>query len=245
MSGPTIAPAVVASLLACLVTTVGILAIRRWEQTSLRYSACFVCFAAGVLIAVSFLHIIPKSFAMNPAAPWFLLLGFLFLLLLSRFMSIYICHKSEDAVAAAAGLLPVLAIGLHSLIDGVIYSVTFRVGIFTGTLAAVGMVLHEFPEGVVTYVLLRRGGLAQRPATLYALAAAAVSTPAGTLLSLPFIKSLRGAPLGALLAVTAGALVYVGATHLLPEVEKQARKSTLLALIAGIAVAIVIVAAHM
>jgi zinc transporter ZupT len=40
-----------------------------------------------------------------------------------------------------------LGIGLHSFIDGFIYSITFSVSIFTGALAATGMVLHEFPEG--------------------------------------------------------------------------------------------------
>ena len=104
------------------------------------------------------------------------------------------------------------------------------------------MVLHEFPEGVVTFVLLRRGGLTRQRAAFYAFLAAGLSTPLGTGLSFPFVNRLTGAPLGALLAVTAGALVYVGATHLLPEVENQARKSTLLAMAAGVAVAIVIVA---
>jgi zinc transporter ZupT len=224
-----------------VVTSIGILAISRFEEKGREYSSYFVCFAAGVLISVSFLHIIPRSFAMNTSGPWFLLLGFLALLLLSRFLSIYACQKGEDAKIVAR-LLPVLAIGLHSLIDGVMYSVTFRVSVFTGALAACGMVLHEFPEGVVTYVLLRRGGLDRSRSSLYAFLAAALSTPVGAVLSFPFIRGLRGGPLGALLAVTAGALVYVGATHLLPEVESRARKSTLLAMAAGVAIAVVIVA---
>jgi zinc and cadmium transporter len=33
-------------------------------------------------------------------------------------------------------------------INGVIYTVTFNASIFTGVLAAIGMILHEFPEGV-------------------------------------------------------------------------------------------------
>jgi zinc transporter ZupT len=53
-----------------------------------------------------------------------------------------------------------VGIGIHSFIDGIIYSVTFSVSALTGTLVSIGMVMHEFPEGVFTYVLLRKGGLA-------------------------------------------------------------------------------------
>ncbi len=44
-----------------------------------------------------------------------------------------------------------------------------------------------------------------------------------------------------LLALSSGALVYVGATHLLPQAEKEHRKYSLCALCAGILVAIAIV----
>jgi zinc transporter ZupT len=43
--------------------------------------------------------------------------------------------------------------------------------------------------------------------------------------------------LGLLLALSAGALVYVGASHLLPEVEKENRRYSLVALAAGVLVA--------
>ena len=66
-----------ASLLAATVTTLGIYTIRRYTVWGQKNSIYFVCFAAGVLISVSFLHIIPKAFSMNPNAPIFLLIGFL------------------------------------------------------------------------------------------------------------------------------------------------------------------------
>jgi zinc transporter ZupT len=57
-----------------------------------------------------------------------------------------------------------MGIALHSFIDGIIYSVTFSVSALTGALAAIGMVLHEFPEGIFTYVLLLQGGFHKRKA---------------------------------------------------------------------------------
>jgi len=134
-----------------------------------------------------------------------------------------------------------LGIGLHSFLDGVIYSVTFNVSIFTGILAAIGMVLHEFPEGIVTFLLLERGGFEKRKSAWYAFLAAAVSTPIGTLVSYPFIEKVEASTLGVLLAFSAGALVYVGASHLLPAVERENKKYSLLSMSVGILVAIGIV----
>jgi len=58
----TFAAVVLASFLACGVTTIGIYVISKYEQWGREHSAYFMCFAAGVLISVSFIHIIPESF---------------------------------------------------------------------------------------------------------------------------------------------------------------------------------------
>jgi zinc transporter ZupT len=229
-----------ASLLACAVTTVGILVISRYERWGKEYSAYFMSFAAGVLISVSFMHIIPKSFDMNTAAPMFLLAGFLAIYLVNRFLNVYICHEYERE-QRATGIIPMLGIGLHSFVDGVIYSVAFNVSVFTGILAAIGMILHEFPEGIVTFVLLERGGYKRRASFTYAFVAAAISTPLGTLVSYPFVNQIDPSMLGALLAISAGALVYVGASHLLPAVEGERKRHTVLALAAGVLVAGIII----
>jgi len=119
--------------------------------------------------------------------------------------------------------------------------VAFNVSIFTGVLAAIGMILHEFTEGIVTFVLLERGGFSRRKSATYAFLAAALSTPLGTLVSYRFISNIKQSTLGILLAVSAGALVYVGASHLLPAVEKKNARYSFLALAAGVLVALVIV----
>ena len=74
--------------------------------------------------------------------------------------------------------------------------------------------------------------------------AAAITTPLGILISWPYISKLTPPVLGILLSFSAGALVYVGATHLLPEVEKEDKKFSLLALAAGIVIAIIIISSH-
>jgi zinc and cadmium transporter len=117
-----------------------------------------------------------------------------------------------------------------------------RVSILTGYLATMGMVLHEFPEGIITYLLLVKGGIGERKSVVLAFLAAAATTPLGMLVSWPLISAIEKSTLGALLALSAGALVYVGATHLLPRAEQEKRKFSLVALAGGVLVAVVIVA---
>lgn len=88
-------------------------------------------------------------------------------------------EKDSEKVDYGIGIVPMVGMGLHSQVDGVIYSVTFTVSVFTGVLAASGMVLHEFPEGIITYVLLVKGGLSERRSFLLALLAAGATTPIG------------------------------------------------------------------
>jgi zinc and cadmium transporter len=61
------------------------------------------------------------------------------------------------------------------------------------------------------------------------------------LISYPLIRRIDMQMLGALLALSAGSLVYVGATHLLPKVEQEHRKYSFVALAGGVLVAIIIV----
>jgi ZIP family zinc transporter len=236
--------ALATSLLAGIVTSLGIYSIRRFSDWGNRKITYFMCFAAGVLISASFLHIIPKSFSMSPRAPVWLLVGFMGLLLFNRFLTAFVCEKDPSKKEYAIGLVPMLGIGFHSFIDGFIYSISFTVSLFTGYLATAGMILHEFPEGIITYLLLVRGGLGKGRSMLLAFLAAAATTPLGMLVSWPLIRAMDPQTLGALLALSAGALVYVGATHLLPRAEQEQKRFSLVALAGGVMVAVITVMSH-
>jgi zinc transporter ZupT len=232
-----------ASLCAAGVTATGVAVIRRFEDWALGNAPYFACFAAGVLISVSFLHILPRALGSSAYAPACLLGGYLLMHLFNRFVTAFVCDRPATK-DYAIGLVPMMGIALHSFIDGIIYSVTFSVSAFTGALAAIGMILHEFPEGVFTYVLMLRGGFSERKAAWGAILAASLTTPLGTLASYPLVSRIGAPVLAALLATSAGALIYVGATHLLPTAEREAQRYSLVALGLGVLVAIGIIATH-
>jgi zinc and cadmium transporter len=71
-----LAPPLAAALASGMVTSLAILSVCRYEVWTRRHSIFFVGFAAGVLIAISLLHIVPKALGIRPSAPYFVLTGF-------------------------------------------------------------------------------------------------------------------------------------------------------------------------
>ena len=232
-----------AGLAACAVTTTGIWLVSQYQTWVRDRAAYFMSFAAGVLLTVSLVHILPRSFGMSALAPTSLLVGFIGLYLANRLLHLSDYHEEQTSPSKAgtASLIPVLGIAFHSFLDGVIYSITFEVSLFTGALTALGTILHEFPEGIIIFVLLQRGGYGLRRSVLYAFLAAALTTPLGVLVSYPLLRQAPEAILGPLLGLSAGALIYVGATHLLPTVERENKPNTVLVLLAGVTIGFLII----
>jgi zinc transporter ZupT len=229
-----------ASLVSCAITSVGIHVIARHERWAQANTPYFISFAAGMLISVTLLHLLPKAYSMTQAPYGFFLVGFLGFYAINRLIHTFI-HHNHDGANRTLGWVPMLALGFHSFVDGIIYAVTFNVSIFTGALAAAGLILHEFPEGIVTFVLLEQSGTGSKKASRLAFLATALTTPLGTIISYPLIQNIDRPLLGKLLGIAGGALLYVGATHLLPQVEKKRKRYSFLTLALGVAVAVIIV----
>jgi len=224
------------AILAAIVNTLGILAIFKYRKWAEKAKTYFMCFAAGVLISVPLMLTLPEAVKKNFYAGFIALAGFLFM-----FLSNKIIKYRTKKETLAFGITAVEGIGIHSFIDGIIYAVTFRVSILVGVLAATGLVVHEFAEGVITYLVLIDGGVKERKAILYAFLIASLTTPIGAFIAYPFITKLGESNLGLMLGFVSGVLLYVSASHLLPEARKYEEEHSALAFLAGVALALFIV----
>ena len=138
----------------------------------------------------------------------------------------------------AFGITALEGIGIHSFIDGIIYSVTFSTSTLIGILAGVGLVVHEFAEGVITFSFLVKGGVSAKKAIVYAFLVAALTTPVGAFIAYPFVSNLSDSILGLALGFVVGVLIYISASHLLPETRKNERHHSYFAFLAGVAFAL-------
>ncbi|MFY9603746.1 MAG: ZIP family metal transporter [bacterium] len=205
---------------------------REWAERNKEY---FMCFAAGMLISSPLMVAFPEALALNGHAGLAALVGFIFMFFSNEFIK----YKTKEETLAF-GITALEGIGLHSLLDGIIYTVTFNVSVFTGVMAGLGLVVHEFAEGVITFSVLVQGGVSHRKAFLYAFFVASLTTPLGAFLAFPFVSTLSSQILGLALGFVVGVLIYVSASHILPEAAIHEKRHSYAAFLAGIAVAILI-----
>lgn len=109
----------ISSLLAAAVTTAGIVTIRRYEAWALANAPYFACFASGIRVTVSFLHIVPNSIRLSTSAPGHLPPCYLAMHLFNRFVTAVVCDRPPTK-DYAIGIVPKVGIGVHSFIDGII-----------------------------------------------------------------------------------------------------------------------------
>jgi zinc transporter ZupT len=121
------------------------------------------------------------------------------------------------------GLVPVLGICFHTFLDGIILSITFRKDIVTGWTTSFGLLLHQFPEGIVAFVLLVKSGYGRKGALLWG-CLDALCIPMGAVIFFPIVRHVDSPLLGILLGGCAGTLVFIGATHLLPACHVEGKR---------------------
>ena len=224
---------------AMLINSIGIFAIYRNREFAERNKAYFICFAAGVLITAPLVHILPHAMVENQYAGISALIGFMFM-----FFSNMIIKMKTKEKELAFGITAIEGIGIHSFIDGIIYSVTFSVSTYTGIIAGIGLATHEFAEGVIAFSVLLKGGLTDKKAAFIAFLVAGLTTPVGAFVVYPFIKTLNESSLSLALGFVGGVLIYVSASHLLPEAREHEQHHSHIAFLLGIGLALLLTLAE-
>lgn len=219
---------------AAIFNSIGIWVIFKYKKWAEKLKNYFMCFAAGVLISSPLIIAFPQAVIKNHNSGLMALGGFLFM-----FFSNKLIKDKTDQKELAFGITAIEGIGVHSFIDGIIYSVTFSVSVFTGLLASIGLVVHEFAEGVITYTILIKGGVKEKTALFYAFLIASLTTPMGAFLAYPLVNRLNSSVLGLLLGFVVGVLIYVSASHLLPEAREGEQKHSILSFLLGVTLALV------
>ncbi|MFA5780057.1 MAG: ZIP family metal transporter [Elusimicrobiota bacterium] len=221
------------SLIAGAATIVGTLLIFYYEDYAKKNSVYFISFAAGIMLATSFFHLIPEAIEISANVPAWVLCGFLIFYIIQNFLvTIHPC-TDEHCEVHRLGIMSFIGLTVHSLLDGIAIAVGFEVSSKIGLFTAIAVILHEFPEGLVTTGILIHTGEVRKKIWIYSIIVA-LATPFGAIASLLFLKNLPPNILGMLLAITAGSFIYLSAADLIPEIHKSNRKINSVILIFGI-----------
>jgi len=196
----------------------------RRGQAPLRY---FVAASAGFMLAAAFVRMIPESTHV-PHAFLFVLIGYFGVHLFEHTVAPHF-HFGEETHPEAlldpsAALLALLGLGVHTLFDGVAIAAGFMVSPTLGVLLFVAVVLHKVPEGfAIASIVLATGR--SRSAALLAGATLGLMTIIGAIGTTLF----AGNHVGYALALSAGVTIYVAASDLIPEVNRDREAGSALA----------------
>lgn len=228
-------------LIAAFVTTLGLIAVSTRGDWSRRHANLFGLAAAGMLLTLTLTHIAPAAFAETEHAPSLLLAGFLGGMVLS-FIIRAIFPDSEGGARASEAITPIMAIACHSFIDGIIYTITFAADFESGVYTSTSLIMHEFPEGVMAFAILRAHGVSNRHSFRYAFYAAALTTPLGVLAAGPAVTVLGAEMVTAMFALSAGLLLYVATGPLMAPMSVEKPLRGLTALLAGVVIGLLLAA---
>jgi zinc transporter ZupT len=220
-----------------------LIAHRQWSRDLLKY---FIALGAGFMLATALLEMIPESLKLraessaealvsNTDAVFFFVLAGYFLVHFFEHTIAPHFHFGEEThheeiSHAHASYAALLGLVIHTFFDGVAIASGLLVSAWLGSLIFIAIFLHKLPEGFTVASLMLASGETKRAAFL-----SAVILGGATLLGMGLMFLLRGTVAFAL-PFSAGVTLYVAASDLIPEVNREPKFGMAVMVFAGVAV---------
>ncbi len=210
----------VMGLAAAAANAVGGLVIvqRDWDRRWLRY---FVALGSGFMLATALVEMLPESIRLAPTSAPLIALGGYVLVHFFEHAAVPHFHFGEETHAEEflhthKAFQVLFALVVHTFFDGIAIASGFILAPRLGWIIACAVILHKIPEGFTVASVMLAGGATRRVALWSALALGG-ATVLGVL-AMSFSEGLvrYGLPL------SAGVTLYVAATDLIPESNREA-----------------------
>ena len=210
----------------------------RWDEVLLKY---FIALGAGFMLGAAFLGMMPESVRLTPLAPLLILVGYLVIHFFEHTLASHF-HFGEEVhleavLTPSVSLFALTGLLIHTFFDGVSIASGFHVGPGLGVLIFIAVALHKIPEGFTVGSIMLASGRSRRTAL-----ASSIALGLSTIFGVLFASYLEGL-LGYRLALSAGVMIYVAASDLIPEVNRE--KGVLMAVMVFVGVALFYLAERM
>jgi zinc and cadmium transporter len=183
-------------------------------------------FAAGALLAAVFLDLLKEGLEQTSSDVVLTaaLMGMVIFFLAERFLHWFHHHHQHHAEDATK---PLIIIGdtVHNAMDGVAIAAAFIISPATGIVTTIAVAAHEIPQEIGDFGLLLAKGMSRRKVMLVNLLSA-FSTVITALITFS-LGTADVLPLGFLLGLSAGFLLYIAASDIIPEIHAKTPKHTL------------------
>lgn len=228
-----------------LSTTVGTLLVLVVRNPGRRFMAICLGFAAGVMVLVSFVELLPRSTAALGFG-WGCL-TFLAGLLGMFALDAAIPHSYEGVADTRAddrptdlrrlGLLVAVGIGVHNLPEGMATFASTLADARLGAAIAVAIAIHNVPEGLAVAAPVYAATGSRNKALLWSFLSGVAEPLGAAIAALFLLPFLRESVLAAVLAAVGGLMVFIALDELLPAARQYGEEHlSILGAIAGMAV---------
>jgi len=188
-----------------------------------------IALSAGFVLALVFIELIPESLkAIGVIASLYVMLGYA---VLHFFEHTVVGHlhfgeetHSEVMVSKIASISTFSGLFIHAFFDGLSISAGMQFNFFLGLLIFFAILLHKLPEGL-TVASVMLAAEQKRKTALLASASIGVATMLGILVVFVF-SNIDEKIIGVAFAFSAGAATYVGASDLIPEINRSKNRIT-------------------
>jgi zinc transporter ZupT len=199
-------------------------------------------FSAGIVMGVIAFDILPEMFAivhefeLSPTYPMIaLMLGFLTFHVIEKLLLLHHEHETQYGKHRhpQVGMFSSLALGAHSLLDGIGIGLAFQVNMAVGVAVSVALVAHKFADGLnaASLMLTHKNSIKR---TVYMVALNAVLPIVGVISTLFFVLPEQYLPL--YLGFFAGTFLYIGASDILPQAhDEKSDRFTIFLTVLGVA----------
>jgi ZIP family zinc transporter/zinc and cadmium transporter len=190
---------------------------RTWERHYLKY---FVALGSGFMLATALVEMVPEGIRLAGArGPLFVLAGYLLVHFFEHTVTPHF-HFGEEThadefVHAHTSFSVLFGLLAHTFFDGIAIASGFLVSEWLGWVIFLAVFLHKIPEGFTVASVMLASGRSRRTAWGSS-ALLGASTIAGVL-----AMSALQRFLGIGLSLSAGVTIYVAASDLMPEVNKE------------------------
>ena len=212
--------------LAGLSTLLGMLVIFFSKKQSNKIIVSSLSFAAGVMLCVSLLDLVPESVELltqnysNLAS----ILFFGIFLSIGVLVSMFIDSKMPDnnkehSKLFRVGIISMFAIILHNIPEGIATFMASSIDKKLGISLALAIAMHNIPEGISISVPIYYSTKSKKKSFMYTFISA-LSEPFGALIAFFFLKDLiTDSFMGMLFAFIAGIMTHISFYELLPEAK--------------------------
>lgn len=239
LSNSSLLAALLLTLLAGMGTGIGALMSLLPQARSSRFLAGALGFSAGVMLYVSFLDLMPQAVSeligalgSGRRAELYAVLAFFGGILLIALIDFLVPEKEnpheyshpageKPSRSKKGGIMLALAIAIHNFPEGMATFISALDGAAVAVPIVIAILLHNIPEGIAVMVPVYNATGNRRKALVWSVLSG-LAEPLGAIAGMMFLLPLWTPTLNAVvLAAVAGIMVYISLDELLPSAESH------------------------